>query len=64
LRGKISFQLMVITLCAIILIAAEPQITLFVLALLYAVSGPVLALKSKLAAMRGAAAEKKKELKV
>jgi len=64
LRGKISFQLMVITLCVIILIAAEPQITLFALAFLYSVSGPVLALKGKLAAMKRGAAQKKEELKV
>jgi len=64
LKGKISFQLMVITLCVIILIAAEPQITLFVLALLYAVSGPVVALKGKLAAMRRAVVHKKEELQV
>jgi CDP-diacylglycerol--serine O-phosphatidyltransferase len=64
LRGRISFQLMVITLCAIILIAAEPQITLFVLASLYAVSGPILGLKGKLAAMKKRAVEKKEELKV
>ena len=55
---------MVITLCVIILIAAEPQITLFALALIYAVSGPVWALKSKLAAMKKGAVETKEELKV
>jgi CDP-diacylglycerol--serine O-phosphatidyltransferase len=64
LKERISFQLMVITLCIIILIAAEPQITLFVLALLYAVSGPIGAVKGKLAAMRRAAIQKKEELKV
>jgi CDP-diacylglycerol--serine O-phosphatidyltransferase len=64
LRGKISFQLMVITLCAIILIAAEPQITLFALAVLYAVSGPILTLRQKLAAMKRRTVQKKKEVKV
>jgi len=47
LTGKISFQLLVISLCIIILIAAEPQITLFALFSLYAFSGPFIALRSK-----------------
>ncbi|MBW1679118.1 MAG: CDP-diacylglycerol--serine O-phosphatidyltransferase [Deltaproteobacteria bacterium] len=52
LSGKISFQLLVITLCIIIIVAAEPQITLFALFSLYAFSGPFIALKDKLGTIR------------
>jgi len=49
----------VITLCVIILIAAEPQITLFVIFFLYAFSGPVLASLRKLVSLWKKAREKK-----
>ena len=65
LTGKISFQLMVITLCIIILVAAEPQITLFVLFSLYALSGPVITFKGKLETLKKASLRKKeKDIKV
>ncbi|PID76878.1 MAG: CDP-diacylglycerol--serine O-phosphatidyltransferase [Deltaproteobacteria bacterium] len=37
-----TFQLIVASLLVFVLVAAEPRVTLFVLALLYALSGPVL----------------------
>ena len=51
LKGAIPFQILVITLCVIIVIAAEPQITLFMIFFLYVFSGPVLALFSKLVSL-------------
>jgi CDP-diacylglycerol--serine O-phosphatidyltransferase len=59
LTGTIPFKILVITLCVIILIAAEPQITLFVLFFLYAFSGPALALLRKLVSLWRKAREKK-----
>ena len=59
LAGTIPFQILVITLCVIILIAAEPQITLFVIFFLYAFSGPVIASLRKLVSLWKKAREKK-----
>jgi len=65
LTSTIPFQILVITLCVIILVAAEPQITLFVIFFLYVFSGPVLALFGKLVSFWKSAREKKtRELKV
>ncbi|HAY21102.1 MAG TPA: CDP-diacylglycerol--serine O-phosphatidyltransferase [Desulfobacterales bacterium] len=57
--GTIPFQILVITLCVIILIAAEPQITLFVVFFLYAFSGPLLALVRRMVVIWKKAKEKK-----
>ncbi len=59
LTGMIPFQLLVITLCVIVLIAAEPQITLFVIFSLFAFSGPVLASLRKLGGLWKKSREKK-----
>ncbi|MCD6353398.1 MAG: CDP-diacylglycerol--serine O-phosphatidyltransferase [Proteobacteria bacterium] len=61
LTGEKSFQTLVITLCVIIIIAAEPQITLFTLGLLYALSGPVLEVKEKVKAIKNKDLLKEKE---
>lgn len=57
--GTIPFQILVVTLCVIIIIAAEPQFTLFTIFFLYVFSGPVLALKRKFLAIRKDVPEKK-----
>lgn len=64
LKGRIPFQILVTILCVLIIIVAEPYITLFVLFFLYAFSGPVLALKDKVVAMRKVALQKKEEVNV
>ena len=61
LTGTMPFQILVITLCVIVIIAAEPQFTLFTIFFLYAFSGPVLAIQRKLIALRKGVPEKKEE---
>ncbi|MBN2468454.1 MAG: CDP-diacylglycerol--serine O-phosphatidyltransferase [Deltaproteobacteria bacterium] len=61
LSGKKSFQVLVITLCMIVVLAAEPQITLFALGLLYLVSGPAMAFQEKVKGFKRKPVEKKEE---
>ncbi|HNR12972.1 MAG TPA: CDP-diacylglycerol--serine O-phosphatidyltransferase [Thermodesulfobacteriota bacterium] len=48
LKGMSGFYTLVALLCIIIIIAAEPQLSLFVIGLLYTLSGPLGLLKEKL----------------
>jgi CDP-diacylglycerol---serine O-phosphatidyltransferase len=50
--AKISFQLLVVTLCVLVIIVAEPQVTLFTFFFLYAFSGPVMELMEQLRRVR------------
>ncbi|MCX8012214.1 MAG: CDP-diacylglycerol--serine O-phosphatidyltransferase [Desulfobacterota bacterium] len=59
--GIIPFQISVIVLCVIIIIAAEPHFTLFTIFFLYVFSGPVLALEKKLVLLKKKRVERKQE---
>ena len=48
LTGKSSFYNLVAVLCIIVIIAAEPQISLFIIGVAYSLSGPLLSLRHKL----------------
>ncbi|MFH0813224.1 MAG: CDP-diacylglycerol--serine O-phosphatidyltransferase [Pseudomonadota bacterium] len=63
LSEKTSFQLLVIMLGILIIIAAEPQITLFVFFSLYACSGPTIALKERLGTLRNRTLVKEEDVK-
>lgn len=52
LMGRLPFQVLVLTICIIIIVYAQPEITLFVFACLYTLSAPLFALKRKLEAWR------------
>jgi CDP-diacylglycerol---serine O-phosphatidyltransferase len=57
--GAIPFKILVITLCVIIVIAAEPHATLFTIFSLYVFYGPLLALKRKFLSIKKEVPEKK-----
>ena len=57
-RGR-AFQLMVFMLLLLILLATEPPVTLFVVALAYIISGPVLAVRALFSREKRLAAGKK-----
>lgn len=59
--AKISFQLLVVTLCVLIIIVAEPQVTLFTFFSLYTLSGPVVEVTEQLKAVRKRMGQKKEE---
>jgi len=61
LSGKKSFQSLVITTGMIIVFAAEPQVTLFIIGLLYLLSGPIGALNKKIKDFRKEIIAKKEE---
>lgn len=52
LKGLSSFYSLVAMLCIIVIIAAEPQISLFVIGLAYALSGPLGMIKHRLGAKK------------
>lgn len=59
--GTIPFQISVILLCLIVIVAAEPHFTLFTIFSLYTISGPILFVEKKLVLLRKKRIEGKEE---
>ena len=58
---RISFQLLVVALCILIVVVAEPQVTLFTFFSLYALSGPALGILGQVRAFRKKVFARKQE---
>ena len=64
LTGKSSFYNLVAVLCIIVIIAAEPQISLFVIGVVYSLSGPLVTLKRKFTPVEEELVEKEEDATV
>ncbi len=63
LSGKSSFYSLVAALCVIVIVAAEPQISLFFIGVVYSMSGPIMRLKrSVMQAKKGDLVKEKEDL--